>query len=175
MTLGASVVAKMPRQKPGKSKQDYGTPDDFLGSTLLRLGIDKFDCDLACRRDNRIPCARTGLYFPEVDSLAVPWPTKGWNWLNPEYADIRPWAQKCAEQWLGRDVRTAFLVPASVGSEWWYEYVHDVALALFLRPRLKFKGMKPNPKTGKIDPYPKDLALILYGEEPGYDSWRWDA
>lgn len=40
---------------------------------------------------------------------------------------------------------------------------HDGRI-VFPRPRLSFDGKNP---------YPKDLGLIVYGEKPGYETWRW--
>lgn len=169
-------MAKMPRQKPGESKQDYGTPDDFLKSVLRYLHIPAFHTDLACRRDNKIRYAQNGIFWPKQDSLLVPWPETApgeWNWLNPPFDKIAPWAEKCATAWLTHGTWTALLVPSSTGSNWWESYVHDIGHVLFVKPRLTFKGTPINPKTRRPDPYPKDVALILYGETPGYDIWRW--
>lgn len=158
-------MTSMPVQKPGKSKQDYGTPDDFLDAVLDYLGISAFDYDLACSRGTRIRPAARGLDFSRVNALTVAWPVGAWHWLNPPFKRIGQWAVKCyAHSKQGGKV--ALLVPAGVGSNWWAEYVHDKAFVLFPSPRLTFKGC--------TDPYPKDVALILYGYgKVGYDTWRW--
>jgi phage N-6-adenine-methyltransferase len=158
----------MPKQKPGKSKQDYGTPRPFLDAVEARFGRLVFD--LAAHRKNDV--TRRGFYYGPgsthgEDALAEDWTAlRGNLWLNPEFADINPWAEKCRRsasmETVGR--RILFLVPASVGSEWWAEHVHRRGRVLFTRPRLSFDGK---------DPYPKDCALVLYGERPGYELWRW--
>lgn len=151
----------MPAQKPGRSEQVVVTPDEFMRAVKSRLGIDHFCIDLAANDKNT---KANRYYSSEVDSLVHNWRRavpSGWAWLNPPYSDICPWVQKALLS--GRHI--AVLVPASVGSNWWRDYVHDQAFVLFLNGRIQFEGHT----TG----YPKDLALILYGLEPGYDIWRW--
>jgi hypothetical protein len=88
-------------------------------------------------------------------------------WLNPPFDPISPWAIKCA---VSAPIRSSmsrkilFLVPASVGSEWYAQHVHENALVLLLRPRLSFDGKNP---------YPKDCLLAVYGERPGVECWKW--
>lgn len=156
----------MPAQKPGRSKQDYGTPDAFLEAVLRLLGARSFHYDLACDATNKITQARRGLIYPTTDALSVPWGFAGWNWLNPPFANIWPWAHKCLDEWIRHETHTALLIPASVGTEYWAAFIHDQAHVFFPRPRLSFKGT--------TDPYPKDLALVVYGHEPAYDTWKWN-
>jgi phage N-6-adenine-methyltransferase len=151
----------MPAQKPGKSKQDYGTPPEFLGAVKHLLGVPEFNRDLAASDTNAVG----PVYWTEVhDALSKDWTLlEGWNWCNPPYANITPWVKRAAEC----DRKIAMLVPASVGSHWWRDYIeHTRCLALFLRPRLQFVGTEGS--------YPKDLALVLYGILPyGQQSWSW--
>ncbi len=154
----------MPAQKPGSSKQDYGTPDDFLTAAKAYLGIEDFDIDLAASPENAV----TGCYYTaDDDALVQPWKVgDGWNWLNPEYSRIEPWVQRAYEQaQLG--ARTAVLIPASVGANWWARWVHSHAHIVLLNGRLQFKGA--------IGLYPKDCALLLYAAElpPEYTVWAW--
>ncbi len=47
-------------------------------------------------------------------------------------------------------------------------------MVLGISPRLQFTGTVPNPRTGKIDGYPKDLMLSVFGAGlNGFDTWRW--
>ena len=122
-----------PRQKPGKSKQDYSTPPAFLEAIARQFG--PIDLDLACRVDNMV--APYGI-TERVDSLSKDWrnlhpawlDTRGTSggptpvdgirvaFLNPPFATIRPWAAKREQcRWLPR--WTLMLVPASMGSKWW--------------------------------------------------------
>lgn len=168
----------MPRQKPGKSETIVRTPPEFLAAVKRFLGIDAFAVDLASCADNAV--ASLGI-TKEEDAFTFDWGVLGdggWCWLNPPYDDIAPWVEKCwAESQLSTSVRTAVLIPASVGSNWWRDYVHQKARVCFLNGRIlfldKFGNPICSPKTGKPTPYPKDLALLLYGDEPGYDIWNW--
>lgn len=162
----------MPQQKPGRSKQDYGTPPDFIQAVERRFGA--LAVDLAARQDNKkAPRCVT----PEDDSLSVNWGIIFGRlncWLNPPFADIEPWAAKCAHHapmFAERGGRILFLVPASVGANWYADHVHNKALVLGLQGRLCFDGK---------DPYPKDCILAVFGRgEPGFenrvgfDVWRW--
>lgn len=161
----------MPRQKPGRSKQDYQTPPEFIAAVKKRLGIVEFDYDIAASPIN----AQAADYITaEQDALALTsWRFgDGWNWLNPPFNNIGNFAERCVHEWCGDNVRTAMLVPASVGSNWWRDYVHCCpdTLALFLNGRLTF--------VGETMPYPKDCALVLYGganpsDDIIYDVWSW--
>lgn len=159
----------------GRSRQDYSTPWPFIHAVEKRFG--KIDCDLAASVDNRK--AET-CYMEEQDSLVQPWHNIGAMgglsrhcllWLNPPFANITPWAKKCYEESL-LGAHILLLVPASVGSNWFAEYVHEKARVMFLRPRLVFEGEK--------DPYPRDLMIAEYtpgtaGHWPTvwYKCWKW--
>lgn len=159
----------MPKQKPGRSKQDYQTPPEFLEAVRNRLD-DYFIYDLAASSDN---CVVYSYFDESMDSLKQDWtklrdadePNK-WCWLNPPYGNIEPWVKKCAEESL-KGAHIACLVPASVGANWWRDYVENDAYVLFLNGRLKFVGAK--------DYYPKDCALLLYTPfiRSGSAVWDW--
>lgn len=157
----------------GSSRQDYGTPPEFLQAVRERFG--RPDVDLAATEENRAALFHLGPGSGIAeDSLAYDWSeledkplAEGpqlW-WLNPPFADISPWAARCASV-RHRRAWTLLLVPASVGSEWYAEHVHGRALVMFLRPRLTFVGC--------ADPYPRDLLLAAYGfGAQGFECWRW--
>lgn len=158
-----------PKQKPGRSKQDYGTPPEFLVAVKAKLGIADFDFDLAASHDNAV----TDLYFIEHDNALTCESWKcgdGWNWLNPPYGDIEPWVAKAYREWFAHDAQTAMLIPAAVGTNWWREWVHRKCRVLLLNGRLTF--------VGHTAPFPKDCALLLYASTvpfvgPEYDVWTW--
>lgn len=162
--LVSTLMATMPIQKPGLSKQDYETPPEFIAAVKARLGINSFYIDLAADQHNR----KAELWYGEEhDSLlcnwaGLPcqWPNFTWAWLNPPFANIAPWAKKCSES----KIKIAFLVPAGVGANWFRDHVDGKALVLLLNGRLSFDG---------IAPYPKDCILCLYGVTPGYEVWDW--
>ena len=152
---------KMPAQKPGQSRQDYSTPRELIDAVEVRFG--KLTFDLAATAKNSITGSR--YWSPLQDSLNKNWTHRklGTNlWLNPPFGDIEPWAKKCSET-IGKKI--FFLVPASVGSNWYKNYVHSVASIYFLSPRLSFDGKNP---------YPKDVILAIYGTRVGlHECWRW--
>lgn len=153
-----------PHQKPGKSRQDYETPPELLEAVVSLFG--ELHVDLAARADN----AKAPVFVtPEEDSLSISWERFYGQrcWLNPPFADITPWAKKCALESVTRRLEIFMLTPASIGSNWFAEHVHGRALVLALRPRLTFVGAK--------DPYPKDCMLSCFGARrwPSFDVWRW--
>jgi hypothetical protein len=165
----------MPKQRPGRSRQDYATPPEFILAVLARLRVARFKFDFAAAAHNSKAGSK---YWSEADdalskSLAE-WARKcrgGWGWLNPPFADIEPWAAACHHASANHDAHIALLVPASVGANWYADYVHGRALVLALSPRLAFDPDRPT--WG----YPKDCILALYGPtvSPGFDCWRWKA
>jgi phage N-6-adenine-methyltransferase len=151
-----------PQQKPGRSKQDYGTPKPFLAAVAHRFG--PIDFDLAATSDNAVA---DRWYAPDVDSLRADWTLTGVRvaFLNPPFADIRPWAAKLESvrhipRW------TIMLVPASMGSAWWADHILGKCQADGI-PRMEF--------VGADGLYPKDLAVLCAGFSvagSGYWDWR---
>jgi site-specific DNA-methyltransferase (adenine-specific) len=150
----------MPKQKPGRSKQDYSTPQDFMRAVESRFGSPTWD--LAASFGNRKAPNWIGV---ERDSLSVAWhELRGPLWLNPPFANIAPWAEKCLNESI-KGARVLFLTPASVGSNWYRDFIHDRARVLFLNGRITFEGCG--------DPYPKDCMLTIFGDAPGIEIWTW--
>jgi phage N-6-adenine-methyltransferase len=145
----------------GGSKQDYGTPRDFLDAVERRFG--KISFDLAAHKRNTVV---PDFYSKREDSLKQAWYLNSGNlWLNPPFGTIPKWAKKCAEE-AHRGARILFLVPASVGSEWFYEHCYHKALVLPLRQRITFRGQTHG--------FMKDLMLVAYGfGKTGFQPWRW--
>lgn len=158
------------------SKQDYQTPPEFIKAVEARFGKILFD--LAASAHN----TQHPDYFNEAtDSLKQDWaalaktlhhkpPGLGLLWLNPPFANITPWAHKCMIECVKSDfpwgIRIAFLVPASVGSRWFADYVSGEANVFFLTGRLSFDGKAP---------FMKDCLLALYGPRTGevMETWDW--
>ena len=90
-----------------------------------------------------------------------------WTWLNPPFANLRPWVAKAWEE-SQEGAYVAMLVPAAVGSNWWRDFVHRKVPVLFLNGRLTF--------VGEENCYPKDLCLLLYSPwcVAGYEVWSWE-
>jgi phage N-6-adenine-methyltransferase len=156
-----ATVRTGPTVRRGQSKQDYGTPREFILAVEKRLGALAWD--LAATPEN----AKAPQWItPELDSFGVDWLSlPGNHWLNPPFADIAPWAAKCAPS-MHRSAFTFLLVPASIGANWFNDHVIGKAFILGLSPRMTFEGT--------TDPYPKDLMLCVYGFGlHGFDTWRW--
>ena len=147
----------MPKQKPGRSKQDYSTPENLFCAILARLKITSFKIDFAADKKN----AKARTFWTEKnDSLAqraslwVLACRMGWGWLNPPFKNISKWAKKCLAVHK-RGGKIALLVPASVGSNWYRDYIHQQpgVQVVFLNGRPVFDG-----KAG----FPKDCMLVLF-------------
>lgn len=159
----ATMTRTGPSVRRGKSKQDYGTPWEFISAVERRF--EPLVVDLACTRENSK--APNGLCYPDQDAFAVDWSELGGGlWCNPPFADIEPWAEKMANECEHRESFAFLLVPASIGTDWFAKHVAGRAYVLGLSPRLTFEGCE--------DPYPKDLMLAVYGFGlHGFDTWRW--
>jgi hypothetical protein len=155
----------------------YRTPDDFRAAVVARFGTPSVD--LACDETNQFGTLGVGLPIDSLREDWVQWRNAGakrqlgpkWYetpvtfppmWLNPPFGAIWPWARKASES----GARVLMLVPASIGSDWFRDYVFGRARVYALNGRLCFNG---------IDPYPKDCILCDYGDEPGLEIWTWRA
>ena len=160
-------MSSMPEQKPGRSEQNVGTPKEFLRALKHKLGIKYFDIDLAASFENTVACR---YYDEKDDALVQPWKQGiGWDFCNPPYGHLEPWVEKALHESEDHDAQIAMLVPASVGSNWWWKWVHEMAYVIFLNGRITFEGHET--------PYPKDLAVLLYAPmfelNGGYSVWPW--
>lgn len=151
-------------QRPGRSKQTFGTPPAFAAAVARRFGT--IAIDLAASADNTLA---PRFISESEDSLSVDWqsielPAGQIAWLNPPFGRLRDWAKKCETvrmmpRW------TLMLCPASVGSVWWWKHVEGKCFELGIS-RMQFLGAD---KT-----YPKDLALLCYGfGVSGRGNWAW--
>lgn len=153
----------MPTQKPHQSEQVVCTPPELLKALKIRLSIAEFAIDLAASSDNAV----TSVYYTEAqDALIQPWAHFGWGFCNPPFADLGPWVEKGWNEII-YGAQTCMLVPASVGSNWWRDFVDRRAHVLFLNPRVTFVGHKTA--------YPKDIAILLYTSFVfgGYEVFEW--
>lgn len=150
----------MPIQKPGRSKQDYVTPPEFLSAVETRFH-ESISWDLAASHENTV--AHNWISEHE-NSLTVEWHKKdGLLWLNPPFGKIAPWAEKCWKE-SKAGARIMLLTPASVGANW-FSFIFGHAYVMYLNPRLCFDG---------IAPFPKDcmLSYFCHGIQ-GSEIWEW--
>jgi len=153
-----------PRQKPGKSKQDYRTPGVLLSAIAHRFGPIGFD--LASSEENRV--APRG--WTKADNAL----DQDWRKLrlrrgdvafcNPEFADIEPWAECCADVRL---LQRWTLLLAPLGTQdWAVKHMWRKSYVLKLRGRVAFVGEEQG--------YPKDLVVAAYGfGVSGEEVWDW--
>lgn len=143
--------------------QMTGTPHDFFSALDAEF---RFAWDLAAHADNA-KCAR---FITRIEnSLIQPWHQLApgeWLFLNPPFADIAPWAKKCSEE-MQLGAKIALLVPASVDSNWFRDYVERFAERRYLNPRLKF--------VGHTQAYPKPMMVCLFapGQVRTARQWEW--
>jgi phage N-6-adenine-methyltransferase len=145
----------------GRSRQDYQTPKELMMAIYHRFGIPGFTLDAAASVGN---AQADRFYTAEDNGLVHPWAT--WTWCNPPFGHIAPWVEKAWTESL-LTASSMLLVPASVGSNWWRDWVHNKAHVVFLNGRITF--------VGATDPYPKDCALLIYAPTTtgGYSIWSW--
>ena len=147
-------------------KQGARTPREFLDAVENRFGL--IDFDLAATGGHQVTGEDSLRYFsPEMDSLKQDWSIGLGRvvWLNPPFANIRPWVAKLDAECRNLPRWTLCLVPASMGSHWWNDHVIGKCFALGVT-RMTFVG---SPTV-----YPKDLALLCYGfGVSGNGFWDW--
>lgn len=150
-----------PTIKRGKSKQNIATPWHFIQAVEKKVG-EKFAFDLAAERHT----AKAPKFFTkEDDAFNHVWSIiPGLIWLNPEFNNISQWALRC---WYAsmEQARIIMLVPASVGSNWFRDYVYRKCRVIFLNGRITF--------LGHTIQFPKDLMLCCYGFPKGFEIWKW--
>lgn len=132
-----------------RSETTVGTPQAFVDACAARYG--RFSIDLAADEQNK-KCPN----FISIgyDALKSDWrllTIAGIAWLNPPYDNIGKWAKKADKS----GARVVMLVPASIGANWFRDYVHLKHPVDAINGRIQFGGHH--------QPYPKDLMLCLFG------------
>lgn len=157
-------MRRAPEQKPGRSQQDRVTPVEFIEAVTRRWG--PIDVDLAASDgQQRAPRWIT----PEQDTLAQDWcKLQGLLWLNPRFCDAAVYLEKCKRS-AGPGRTILVLLPASVSTDYFARHVWPaagpLARVIAVRPRIAFVGESAG--------FPKDLMLVGYGLEPGFETWNW--
>jgi hypothetical protein len=185
----------------GESKQDYCTPKAFLDAVQNRFGLIVWD--LAATKSQAVcGLGETGHYygpdherhqegysrrdalkdaFGRENDWSVQHPA-GLRWLNPPFAHIAPWAMRCAK-YASADRPIAFLVPASIGANWYWDHVYANARTYSVG-RMMFVIRHPDgtetpacfDKNGKPTNFNKDLMLcVFHGRDTdvGLERWNW--
>lgn len=143
----------------GRSVRDWqrngGGTDEWLTPPEVIAALGHFDLD-PCSPGARRPWDTAATHYDIADDgLRQEW--AGRVWLNPPYADVRPWLRKLAEHGQG----TA-LVFARVETGVWFDEVWPRASGiLFMKGRLNFHyidGKRAKANSGAPS------ALIAYGQ-----------
>lgn len=149
---GRSMPTQFGTLKPG-AKQDWETPKWLFDELNREYG--PFDLD-PCANEINHKCLRWFGESPAGGGLNELW--LGRVYMNPPYGrGVSKWmrhAYECSR--LGAKV--CCLVPASVCTAWWHDWVEGKAKYKFWRGRIKFVGAKWTAM------FP--VAVVLYG----YDS-----
>ncbi len=161
---------RMPKQKPNRSVQVVGTPKDFFNA--LRNKFGRFVVDLAASKHNT-KC-KTWITVKQ-NTFTIDWSQyKGNLYLNPPFGKIPKFVKYCVRM-AKKGAHIFMLVPASVGANWYRDYVWPNAYVWFLNGRIKFDGHAQG--------YPKDCMIVEFGGEKGYKQhqvkngdhaiWNW--
>jgi DNA N-6-adenine-methyltransferase Dam len=170
----------MPAQKPHRSKQDYATPKEFIEAVERDFG--NIAWDLAAHVGNTV-CDNYCYFGPDHpsehfrDAFACEWSAtirQGLLWLNPPFGSIAPWAAKCAYE-SRRGANILLLVPASVGSNWFWDHVAPYAHVYAVSPRLSFDGKHPFPKDLILAEYrpPERVVMGPMVSSTAFSRYRW--
>lgn len=162
-----------------ESSGDIWTPWAFIEAIEATFGSVRVD--LAASGPES---AKADVYIPpSVDSLTQDWyydyyrkhSRNGLMYLNPPYSNIAPWVKKCAETYKHNEqVEIMLLVPASIGTNWFWDYVWDYS-TVYSVGRMVFDNCFDR-KTGQLvsTVYPKDLILCHYtNTTPSRVLQRW--
>ena len=119
---------------------EWTTPPDLFEAITECWG--PFDLDAAATADNAL---LANFLTPEIDALSVEWGDYGgFPFVNPPYGRTnRRWIRHMLRQampWQRRPVPVVALMPASVGSRWWSDYVLWANEIVILTGRVKFGG-----------------------------------
>lgn len=99
------MTEKQTTYKLTSTRSDYITPRYLIDEVLNHDGINEFDLDVCCNKEN-IPAKE--YYKAEVneetgeviniisDGLKLPW--KKYNWMNPPFNESKKWIKKAIQE-----------------------------------------------------------------------------
>ncbi len=112
----------------------WETPQPFFDMLDAEFG---FTIDVACLPQTA-KCSR--FYTPDENGLAQDWSNEIF-WMNPPYGrgqDVYSWVKKAYESSLAGATGVA-LLPASIDTKWFHEFVMRSTEIRYVRDRLWFK------------------------------------
>jgi phage N-6-adenine-methyltransferase len=147
------------------SNQIVSTPREFIDAVEERFGCITFD--LAANAENSKAMCETEYFGPGSkhgeNAFLKSWQGLGdLAWLNPPFADIEPWAERCALSCKLYKQRIALLVPAAVCTNYFVNHINPHAYRFELTPRIF-----------KVEI--RDCVLAMYepGGYTGIQTWNW--
>lgn len=148
----------------------FGDPERLGESDPCMIGLDGLTSEWP-----ETP-VKEQVLWPILGPLPCPVYGPTWGWCNPPFKACGAWAEKAYREFQRpRDTARNYmlLVPASVDSNWYREFVEPVAIRLFLNPRITFPPEKnPFPKPMMLALYSADL-LEQYRGESRARQWQW--
>src|SRR5687768_1762099 len=143
--MSAQLTLTGPTVNRFNSEQVVSTPWEFIRAVEAKFGPIAYD--LAATNENR---KAPKWITPEQDTFKQNWAellNGGLGWLNPEFDPMVVSVEKCAlEQQRGAEFLT--LSPASVSTNWFWDYVQPYATVITLTPRIAFVGSHKLHKKG---------------------------
>lgn len=150
---------KMSKYNFEQKRSDYETPPELYNLALQIMGINKFDLDTCCSRNN-IP-ANHFFINGFVDGLLWDW--EDFNWCNPPYKECDKWVKKAYdEQQKGH--QTVMLIPVRTETKYWHDYIltNPNVQIYWLRKGFGFI----DPDTGKsCGVFKNALALVHFSSK----------
>ena len=139
---------------PPEVVQEYA--DRFATTRDVVEGTYVFDLDPCAREET----CQAQMYFDRTqDGLRQGW--FGCVWVNPPYSNPGLWCQKMVKEiQAGRVTRGVMLLPPSVDTDWFHDWVLPYATIEYRRGRISFIGWMgtsiPSPRQGNLVAiYPK--------------------
>ena len=151
---------------------DWATPTAFVGRLAMEF----------CPRGTIFtldPCAtertaKAPTFYTKADNgLRSPW--FGRVFLNPPFSNIAPWVKRAAVKTRdGKCDLVVAILPCSLDTGWFHEWVLPYAELHFIRGRIQFLDAKGKPATSPRHP----LFIAAYrkgGLTQQYISYSWRA
>jgi phage N-6-adenine-methyltransferase len=120
----------------------WWTTDEWTTPPEIVAEYGDFDLDPCAREES---AKATYFYTKADDGLAQDW--FGRVWVNPPYSNPAPWCQKAvAEIQAGRVTEVVMLLPGSIDTGWFHDWVVPYAEIHFRRGRIRFYGWDARPR-----------------------------
>lgn len=146
------------------SNQNIATPWNFFRAVEKWWDIE-FEHDMAAGPEN----AKCDKYFTEDDdALSIDWPKDGWCWLNPPFAGLTKWVEKCRiESRAGSNIVSIWPLSGDINTIPCWKYADTIIVVHgrvwpnvrscmvcrwlpYILGRQVIMGMRWNKKTGEL-------------------------